>query len=225
MPFRSKKPSSRFLRNRKKFKKKFRRRHIPLAMPNRMHVKLRYLEAFNANTAAIEDKQFSGNNILDPGLTADTSSAAGAAEWLDLYESFRVEAVKAKVKIINYAGTGATSLRCAITGEDDNTAISTVALMEQALSAKQAREFMVGPLGGNNIASITKYFKSRNIFAGKDYNDTQYQGGDSAGPTSEWYIHLVTSSVDETTNTNCRVQVWLEYYVTFFNPRQLGNVA
>ena len=94
-------------------------------VPDRIFVKLRYVERIVLTAGSSNSYVFRGNSIFDPNYTSTGGQALATDQWNSFYQQYRVHSSSIKV-VINATGGGAGSVRRYLTLPWDSDDLSTI---------------------------------------------------------------------------------------------------
>lgn len=190
----------------------------PAGIPDSVVVKLNYSGLGQINTAQFSiDKQYRLNSIYDPEYNLGGQSAAGLAQWSNLYNKYRVYAVDYNITLANIQGV--QSIAGAIVPAPAGfTLYSYGELATQAY----ARPFMLAPVQGMNRTTIKGrlYLPKLEGQTNKQYmSNPQNSAACNANPTNTNFLYMITQNIDNGANGTPNVLQWickLRYHVEFY---------
>lgn len=204
---------------RRRFRRRTRRRIMRTkvlnglnVLPDRVIVRLPYVEIFSITWGATNDYVYSMNSIFDPDVTSTGHQPLGHDQWALFYQNYRVISCRWSVVMVqetNVAGfflavvpsnTSAGMTSWATAAETPRSRIFHSALGTRTIHAR-------GKVNCRAIAGLTR---------GQYMNNPDWSALMSAAPANQVYLHLVTTSA-EGSSTEISVQVKLTFLCELFN--------
>ena len=209
------------------FRKKFRRRGLPLrsigrysrsdmsGVPSKMFVKLRYAQLLTSTAAGVNDQDFRLNSLFDPDAEGAGQQPQGFDELSALYTRYRVYACKTRVTYVNNDSDTVEVITLPSTGATDYSDI------QDALTAPRAKSTTLTATGGSKDRVIHSHYVNIKKSEGWDGNVQDLSAGVTASPSLLWYLHCITAQADASA-VNVDMKIEMTFYCKFFDPKKLG---
>lgn len=194
----------------------------PTIVPDQMFTKLTYRgnyllkEPNGLPVSAV----YRGNSIFDPEFGPIAGQPLGRDQWANFYGQYQVMASKIVAKVLPTASQG-QNFSIVVVPTTDPSFTGIQQLQEQPyaksrlLSSKQ-----------ENAKTISSYMKSGAIFGSKSIvQEEDTQAIQTANPSKEWYwlVASANQGLSGTGQMEVDVMVEIEYYVRFFDRKQLNR--
>ncbi len=192
----------------------------PLVTSDRQFVKLKYTSEDSFSGAPGFSLAYRGNGPFDPEVSVGGSQPVGYDEWSALYDRVRVRGCKIRAQIIN---TSATIPVVAYVVPSRSSVAPTATLASQMVYSKQSFHNVTGgPLGRALV-----HYMTTNKIAGDRKGivgfDDIFGSLVTSTPSTQWYWHLVGSSVDSINNAVGCIYVTVTYYCEFYSRKRLAQ--
>lgn len=192
----------------------------PTIVPDQMFTKLTYRgDAWiNEPNGLFQTHILRGNSIFDPEFGGVSSQPLGRDQWANFYGNYQVMASKITVKCLPTGEQGNNFTLCVIPTVDPS-ATGIRQIEEQPYH--QSRMLYVNQ---DNAKQINSYMKSATIFGTKDIlSEEDTQAVQTQNPNQEWYWLIGASnlSLSGTGQMSLDIHYEVEYYVRYFNRKQL----
>lgn len=194
----------------------------------RLTTKLYYVDEYiNANAITTPWLyNFRGNSLYDPDKSGTGHQPLNFDVLSTIYDSYYVTACKIKAKFISespsfpgYNFAIYASLAEADLGQIyDASGANWYSYKENHLvKARDGREY-AAPITASQ-KSISMYRKTKQFVPFKQLLDDNWTAPTSGNPTNVWYYEILVASKNNVATVDGRLQVYLTYYCTFFNPK------
>lgn len=210
-----------YRRRRVRYSKKSR---IPLEVPTRQMVKLRFAETRNFGTtvaAAGAELKYSMNSVYDPYYPTGGGSCSGFSYWANMFESYVVKGCKFECTLWKAQGVK-TTYAGVIATRPDLSPIAPANYKDWIMESKGAGNYAVMlPLQANvryPAARFKRYYSVAKYVAPNKVTDPKFCGTSSSDPDGQPLIHLVVAQ-DDLEDTTFQAVVRITYYVEFFDPQ------
>lgn len=192
----------------------------PTIVPDQMFTKLTYRgDAWLADPNGLfQTYILRGNSIFDPEFGGVATQPLGRDQWANFYGKYQVMASKITVKCLPTGEQGQNFSLCVLPTVDPSaTGIRQIEEQPYAKTRMLARL-------QDSSKTITSYMKSGAIFGTKSIlaeEDTQAE--QTQNPNQEWYwlIGAANKSLSGTGQLSIDVHFEVEYYVRYFDRKQL----
>lgn len=225
----------------RKYAKPFSLSARKMDLPDRMFVKLRYIdndqnEINIPQNDAFGIRRLSGNNIYDPDLNTGNYGVLGYTEWSNFYNKYRVHASKIRVTFAQRSTQGQVNenhrFRCTVLPLDLSSNPSTLNFFKGQPMQQYAKTREISAIvGGHNQITISNYMsmcKFEGSMAPKydiSFAATTHGSATNQSPQNQFYWFIIVASLDGNLTTagydlGCTVSI--DYYVEYYSRRDLS---
>lgn len=196
-------------------------------VPDRIFVKLRYVERIVLTAGSSNSYVFRGNSIFDPNYTSTGGQALATDQWNSFYQQYRVHSSSIKV-VINATGGGAGSVRRYLTLPWDSDDLSTINATPFSVVAEypRAKVWYGNTNTGAGAVSMSKNFVKS--YKALGLSKTAYNADDNtaayfdSNPGFEWYWYIRSEAGDVISSPESPLYITMTYFVELFDRRALG---
>jgi hypothetical protein len=189
--------------------------------PPQIEVPLSYSARLIFNGAVTVDNVFNLNSLFDPDRSGVGHQPLGFDQWSAFYNRYRVD--KADV-IVDFSNNAASSFNCLIEGNNDATAIGTLAQFDAAVESPYCSAASLGTLTGIPVKRLKRSFdlaRVTGVTRAKYKNDDLYSATTGANPTEVITLHVAVQDPGFAINVQAYVRVQIKYHATFWDRNQL----
>lgn len=194
----------------------------PAPFPDKYMTKVRYGNWFNnasAGSTGMIDVIYKGNDIYDVGGSGDIYSVSAFAQFLSLYQQYRVYASKIKVTLKSLADTTALGDAIVYLTPDRSSTSYTMSDVILRQTNPFAKTVMCNRYGnGNNPVHLKAYRKSKNIYGQSNIEEDDFASNFADPPVNAWFWHLCVCRGDKDTGQaypGFQLLVRITYYIRF----------
>lgn len=187
--------------------------------PTGLQTKLKYSDIIGITCTSGTPATYSwrGNSVYDPDFTSTGHQPLYYDQLTAIYNRYRVDGCKLKFTACT---DGDTPMAVVVVPNDSGEGFATIgSACERKFSVertvtKEFPQLMKTYAASNKIMGMTK-----DKYRDDDLNSAQYD----ANPTNIWYWNLITQTVNGSSTGTLRITLCLTYYVSFFEPKQIGQ--
>lgn len=190
------------------------RKYIMNPFPQTQHVTLKYLTSplLNNTVGTAASRQFTANGLYDVDPAVGSTAISGFAEWMAIYNRYRVHATKATVDFINM---DANPVTCNV-GFEQQQFSANAKLLTYFENANQITRLSAG-LGANPVRLQMKRNLNTLLGSVAQLADDDYAGDVTHNPILPIYVSIAISNYGLAFLTNgCIVRCKLEFEVEFY---------
>lgn len=213
-------------RRRKKRMVKYRRnRLIPLGVPEKMTVRLKYTKTISLDPnagGAVASHYFWANGMAAVDYTGSTGQPQYFDQLMTFYDHYTVIGSKIRVTPVNPTTADIVPVAYGVILDDNKT--FPYGTVDQVIESRQGRNYkLAGPSNipqTNYSKCITKKFSAKKFFSKKDLVGTSlYTGSSSTSPTEEAMFGVWAGSIGGTDGGNCYFICELEFIAVLSEPK------
>lgn len=187
---------------------------------SRVHIKLRYMIPWKAgnNTNSYNSEIYNMNSIYSPLAAGGGNQPRYFDQWAAIYNKYIVNG--AKVNLFFVSTSNNTQICSAIGGYSHNdTAMTTLTGVYENQNYRV--KVLNNILGGSRHSVYYSCPRIEALTKRAYKEEPQFQATTSNSPTFLAKIEIVLATMDGTTNVPANVgyRGWIDYYVTFFEPK------
>lgn len=205
----------------KKRTRQFKKEYIlvnkgPSFLPDKYVTTLKYSDRIPLTSISglVNSQIFRGNSIYDPDYTSILNlSCRGFAELKELYSIYKVISSRINIKYISNVQTSGAVMEIGLTPTVSATDVTT--LDPELFTEIPYGKFMLG--AGDASSSkfqLTHYMTSSQMLS-HQYANNAFSASSfmESNPTLQWFWHVNTQTVDESTTQSGYLYVNIKYYV------------
>lgn len=190
----------------------------PSAFPDRVFVRLRYINSYRLAFAGLNLATFSGNALSRPDISEPSQLPRGLIEWMNIYDLVKCHKSNISVQALNADVFSPCDVAVLPHGEVAPVILDT----EDAREQPYCKSKRCGSRnGGGAVVSVRNSMKTKTLYGTKFINDT-YAGTLTAPPSQQWfwavYLQHLTDDVGEVTMD---ISVTVTYFVEFYNRKYI----
>lgn len=199
----------------------------PSGFPDRLFVKLNYVDTFTYAIAAgvAVETTFRGNSLYDPDKTNAGHQPLGHDQWSNFYGSYRVYGSKIQSQVF-YMTSGSTAANYTTFMAVYPTLNDTISTYPYPLeeypycTVKNTNIYQQG----NPQNKIKKYMSTAKIFGVKPISvktEDDFTAIVTANPVNDFYWNVVCGTLDASSDATLKVWVKITYYAEYFARKNL----
>lgn len=187
----------------------------------------RLLQQGAAGTVA--NYQYCINDIFDPNFTG----AGGQPKYFDTllgatggsapYRLFKVHAAKIKATFYSYTGSTVSDVMAYVGVQSSSTTSEAPQDMEDILTQEYVSHRPQGQTQNSRPITITKFCKVKRLFGFTNLDDLNFQGSNSASPSTRCLFNVGFLSVDSTAVGVMNLVVQIKYFVELSGLNQVAD--
>lgn len=197
---------------------------MPLIVPDRLHVKLRYSDIYTVtNTVgSVSYQRWRGNSVFDPDQTGAGTQPSGFDQWSAFYQNYVVHGSALTVRVVNSdASSGSINKQDWYYGLCPTAfATGTEATVQDWAEQPYAKVRFSGTYNLDaREQTIKSYMSSAKMFGVPPRSivaDVTYSALVTANPANQWYWNFFMVPWDLASTTGGFAAVVMVYYVTFY---------
>lgn len=185
----------------------------PSAFPDKVFVRLRYLDSLAIAFSGLNAITFSGNSLFGPDPQAIGNQPRGFQEWMAIYGKYKVHK---------------SSIKCVVLNVDNSVNLDAVVLphvgtipaivdTEDAREQPYAKSKQLGARGSNAaVRTIYNNMKTKVVF-GNRWTDDEYGADVNNPPLKQWFWAVFLQHLVSNTGTvNADIAVSITYFCEFY---------
>lgn len=207
-----------YKRKRKRYSRGYKLTLNKSPMPIKFTTVLRYNDQLTVtgSTGFAGVKVFSANGLYDPNITDSGHQPRGFDEIMPLYDHFVVSACKVKVE---YTNTETATPVTAFIAVRDDSAVETAP--NNYYEHEGCKTYPLGIANGNSTHVLSHYCNIKSFLGrGNVMSDPELKGSAAANPTEQAFFHIGVAATNQSSSVSTRINVFLEYIVTFIEPKR-----
>lgn len=198
-------------------------RKMPILMPDRLRVPLKYTERLvaTATTGAIVTNVWRGNSCFDLDFTGTGVQPVGFDQWSAFYGSYIVYASKMIVTAMPVSGSITnTTFEMILYPSLATTAITD---MDTAMSQRYSKHYFGNLyIGHMSIVNFMTTSKIEGELPTVPFTEDNYQAATTQNPTNQWYWQWAIQPTDRATTSVYDVFFNITSFVEFNNALNLA---
>lgn len=177
----------------------------------------------------VANYQYCINDIFDPNFTG----AGGQPKYYDTllgatggyapYRLFKVHAAKIKATFYAYTGSTVSDVMAYVGVQSSSSTSEAPQDMEDILTQEYISHRAQGQSQNSHPISISKFCKVKRLFGFRDIDDVNFQGSNSASPSTRALFNVGFLSVDSTAVGIMNVVVQIKYFVELTGLNQVAD--
>lgn len=185
--------------------------------PSQMRAIMRYNESVRLVAPAAGSftaTYFRANSIFDPAAGFGGHQSYGHDTYQSIYNHYRVDKAVCRVTF----GTSATAALIGLALQDDQTTAGTI---DSIFEQKGVRKTVIGSSVEYPTQTLTLTYNRLKTFVS---NESNIQANFGSNPTEQQFFTIYNRALEAVaTPTSTLVFVSIDYYVTMWEPRDLGT--
>lgn len=199
----------------------------PTGLPDKMFVKLRYLERYNQTHAAGigAELYFRANSIYRPAGAGGSRQPYGSDQWENFYGYYTVYGSRIKVTLLQTQNTNLPMDVAVVPSRQTSIITADISSPVEEMPYSKYRQ-VSAYTNGMRQNVISSYMSSAKMFGVNPVavkSEDNYGAAFGANPVDAWYWIVITQPSDEATAMTSTLLVQITYYVELLSRKNLAQ--
>lgn len=189
--------------------------------PDVMMTKMKYVsfDTQSSGVGSIDVYTFRGNSVQDPDYTGGGHQPNSFDQYATIYNKYKVMGCKLTIDATNNTDTVGTVVGIQAS---NSPSFGYTGYPEPIEQQRCKSTILTGKEGQGNRIRLSKYYSSKAILGKKNINDEDYGAEVTTNPTDEWYWHVFSQALNQSSSWQVSIMVQLTYYVKFYDRKNLA---